>query len=133
MGSDEPDYNPYSKGALEAQTAGSRRTNLFYYGGIGVVIVLLALGLGGAFARGPESVVTAFLDGVMTGGEWSDYYSFSAVGENDVIGSVVRGYDVKNVVDNVVSVDVTFESKAGTDMHKTLRFTVDDGKVVRIK
>ncbi len=133
MGSYEPDYNVDLQGIDAAEEARRRRTSLMYYSGIGLVILLVVLALGGAFSPGPESMVSHFLDATMTDGKWSAYYDFQSSGGDEVIGKVVRGYDVRNVVGDVVSVDVTFESKAGTDLHKTLRFTVKGGKVVAIE
>lgn len=133
MGSYDPDYNADLQGIDAAEQARRRRTNLMYYGGIGAALLLVIAFVGGAFSPGPESVVTHFLDATMTGGRWSDYCAASSSGGDEVIGKVVRGYDVKNVVGDVVSADVTFESQAGTDLHKTLRFTVKDGKVRAIE
>lgn len=134
MGNYEPDFNMELQEIDAAEEARRRRTNLMYYGGIGAaVLTALIAFLAGAFSPGPESVVTHFLDATMTGGQWSPYYDAWNSGGDEVIGKVVRGYDVRHVVGDVVSVDVTFESKAGTDLHKTLRFTVKDGRVAAIE
>ena len=42
-----------------------------------------------------------------------------------LLGKVVRGYEVKNVSERLVSVTVIFESQGHTDLPKTLRFTVE--------
>lgn len=129
----ERDSNVGLQAIDAANEAQRRRTNIRYYGGVGAVVLLLLAILGGVFSPAPESIVSKFLDATMVDGEWRAYFDADYTGGDKVIGKVVRGYDVKNVVGDVVSVDVTFESKAGTDLHKTLRFTVKDGRVAAIE
>lgn len=46
---------------------------------------------------------------------------------------VVRAYQIQNVTEGgVVTVDITFASQAGTDLHKTYKFIVKNGKIVSI-
>ena|GEM_PF-4063513 len=51
----------------------------------------------------------------------------------DVANSVVRAYEIKNVTGDTISAEITFESKAGTDLKKTKVFTVTDGMITWIK
>lgn len=134
MGSPDYDYNADLQYIDADEEARQRRVKISIAAVIGVVVVAALLWLGGAFAAGPEAAATHYLDVVLTVGKSDKHFNTRDVpGHEAVTGKVVRGYEVKNVVGNVVAVDVTFESQAGTDLHKTLRFTVEGGEVVRIE
>ena len=49
-----------------------------------------------------------------------------------IAGYEIRGYKVLNSSGNVVSVSIIFASKAGTDLSKTFKFHVKQGKITRI-
>jgi hypothetical protein len=120
--------------AIEAaHNAKKRRVSAIFYGSILTIVILVIAALSGGFSPSPDTTVRRFLDAYMTNGQWSQYdYAFNT-GSNEVIGKVVRSYEIKNVIEDTVSVDITFESRAGTDLHKTLRFTVRDEKITLIE
>ena len=99
-----------------------------------LLVLTFMLWLGGAFAPGPDAVTRHYLDVVLTRGKVDPLFDTSKAEGSEVIrGSVIRGYEVKNVAGDIVAVDVTFESRAGTDLHKTLKFNVKDGEVASIE
>ena len=117
----------------EAQRAASQRGGLLVAGGVAaVVLVSGALWGAGVFEPTADDVVSGFLDAVISDGPTVEYIKDSDV-RMRVTTKVVRGYEVKNVSGDVVSATVIFESRAGTDLPKTLRFTVEDGLIVDIE
>lgn len=117
----------------EEKKAASQRGTFLALGGAGAVVLLGgALWAGSVFSPSPEGVVTDFLDAAVsdapTGKLVKDYETGARV-----TGSVVRGYEVKNTFGDVVSATVIFASLAGTDLPKTLRFTVKDLVIVQIE
>ena len=94
-----------------------------------MAIIVTAVVIMRAFSPEPESVVSEYLDATITGENGYEYFDAWDHGAEQIFGKVVRGYEVKNVIGDVVSVDITFASTAGSDIHQTLRFTVTRGKI----
>ena len=117
----------------EAQKAASQRSASLAAGGVGAALLLGgALWAVGVFDPTPEGVVTDYLDAVVSGEPTGDYLSDWEVG-NPVERKIVRGYELMNSSGDVVSATVIFQSKANTDLPKTLRFTVEEGKIAQIE
>jgi|GEM_PF-3266227 len=117
----------------EREKAEGQRGTLLAMGGLAFVVFLGAgLWFGGVFEPSPDDVVSGFLDAVISEDTTVDYVKDSEV-RMEVTTKVVRGYEIKNVSGDVVSATVIFESRAGTDLPKTLRFTVQDGTIVEIE
>ena len=58
--------------------------------------------------------------------------SVKILDDSMIAGYEIRGYKVLNSSGNVVSVSIIFASKAGTDLSKTFKFHVKQGKITRI-
>jgi len=66
---------------------------------------------------------------VTKSGEFKNIY----VLDDSVISKYeIRGYEILNASGSVISAKIIFGSKAGTDLPKTFKFEVDEGKITRI-
>jgi len=86
-----------------------------------------------------SNAVKGYLDAIISTGSSSTGSAYLAhdvkSGSYDaIVGYVVRGYQIKNASGDAISVEVTFESQAHTDLKKTLVFSVNsDGKITSIR
>jgi hypothetical protein len=99
---------------------------LLIFGGIASIFGVIA-----SRFSSPETVVKDFLDAKMQGKETSRFGSENVL--STVTDYVVKGYEVKNVSGETVSVTIIFESQAHTDLRKTRLFTVSNGVIGAIK
>jgi len=99
---------------------------------VGIIAILVLTSISGCGgSRSPKSVVKGYMDDVMQGRiPWSNgttWAGSTAVIDrtNELMGYEVRGYEIKSVSGNVVSVEITFGSQAGTDLKETWVFRVE--------
>lgn len=114
-----------------------RQRRSVVFGGLGVIAVLVTGWKAAAWWAGndPTNVVEAYLDAVVSGERATKFLGPGGHQGHvrQIDGMIVRGFEIKNTSGNVVSATVTYESRAGTDLPKTLRFTVEGGQIVDIR
>lgn len=87
----------------------------------GVFVLLL---IGYVVYTHPPRVVRSYMDTVIRNGSTEGYLAPSASGAS-IEDYVVSAYEIVSTSGRTVSVDVTFRSRGGTDIHETKKITVD--------
>lgn len=96
------------------------------------LVAVLVMNVG---CDGDEGVVKKVMDAVLSNHVVSaELYEETARDEiyDLMFHYIVRAYSIKNVTDSVVAVEITFASQAFTDLKKTWRFKVANGKIVQV-
>lgn len=94
------------------------------------VVVFLLLGY--LLYTHPPRVVRSYMDTVICQGNTEAYFA-PETGGASIENYVVSAYQIVSTSGRTVSVDVTFRSRGGTDIHETKRITVDHtGRISRI-
>ena len=96
-----------------------------------MAVMVILMSLTACSNNDPATVVKGFLDAQIKGESAAKYGSPSVLKE--VSEFVVKAYEVKNISGNNVSVAITFQSQADTDLQKTKIFTVENNVITAIR
>lgn len=97
-----------------------------------VAMVLVILALSALFLNSrPETTVRNFLDAEIRGQDVTQYGDLLVV--NKISNYKLKAYEIKNTAGSQVSVELTFESEAGTDLKETKIITVYNQRIAEVR